>query len=303
METRMVMKLASVAACLELKRMSYALQLLKQFYLFPEESESSQRTVSKYDALIFDDQLLHAMVRKLETKLIENKIWGFINLKTHRYLQHLHTLSRNIKKLTRRVHTHHQAVSFHLIKTYSYTRTTTTRLQITEGSAPGRGRLMTAVGGRSRSGSIIRYEYDTDSANRILLNGQIIPCKIEVRRSVSPMKEPEYIKISKPTQHQDIRYIGLTRQQLQKKQNLDYEYQHPNANAHSRSRVICVQRATTDQEDTHLCTHCRPPSGAHCLPPSSPSPSPSPSPSQPNSQKVIRLRSSKKLANYSEHLA
>ena len=59
------MILASLLASLQLKRKSYCLQLLKQFILFPDESDSSQKTVSKYDSLIFSDEQLHTMFKKI----------------------------------------------------------------------------------------------------------------------------------------------------------------------------------------------------------------------------------------------
>jgi hypothetical protein len=62
---RQALLLASLVAGLAVKRKSYCFQLMKQFFLFPDESESSERTVSKYDRLIFDDQQLHAMFKKL----------------------------------------------------------------------------------------------------------------------------------------------------------------------------------------------------------------------------------------------
>lgn len=81
------MLLASLLANLLLKRRSYSMQLLKQFILFPDETDSSQKTVSKYDGLIFSDEHLHTMFKKIETKLIERKIWVFLNLKYHRFIQ------------------------------------------------------------------------------------------------------------------------------------------------------------------------------------------------------------------------
>ena len=64
-QNNQVMCLASLLSSLELKRKSYSMQLLKQFILFPDESDSSQKTVSKYDSLIFSDEHLHTMFKKL----------------------------------------------------------------------------------------------------------------------------------------------------------------------------------------------------------------------------------------------
>jgi hypothetical protein len=55
-EPAQIMILASLLSSMQLRRQSYSMQLLKQFILFPDESESSQKTVSKYDSLIFSDE-------------------------------------------------------------------------------------------------------------------------------------------------------------------------------------------------------------------------------------------------------
>jgi hypothetical protein len=48
--------LLSLLAGMVVKRKSYCFQLVKQFFLFPDESDSSERTVSRYDRLIFSDE-------------------------------------------------------------------------------------------------------------------------------------------------------------------------------------------------------------------------------------------------------
>ena len=65
------MLLASLMSNLQLKRKSWCMQLLKQFILFPDETDSSQKTVSRYDRLIFSDEEIHTMYKKLETKLLQ----------------------------------------------------------------------------------------------------------------------------------------------------------------------------------------------------------------------------------------
>jgi hypothetical protein len=55
-EPKHTMLLASLLANMRLKRVSYSYQLLKQFILFPDDSESSQKTVDQYDKLIFSDE-------------------------------------------------------------------------------------------------------------------------------------------------------------------------------------------------------------------------------------------------------
>lgn len=62
---RAAQHIAAVLNNLQHRRQRYSLQLLKQFLLFPDESESSQRTLSKYDILIFSDEQLHTMFRKI----------------------------------------------------------------------------------------------------------------------------------------------------------------------------------------------------------------------------------------------
>lgn len=47
--------LFSLLSGMVVKRKSYSFQLLKQFFLFPDETSSSEQTVSKYDKLIFSD--------------------------------------------------------------------------------------------------------------------------------------------------------------------------------------------------------------------------------------------------------
>lgn len=48
-----------------------------------------------------------------------------------------------------------------------------------------------------------------------------------MKRSESPLREPEYIKITKTADgsSQDIKYVGLSRNELQKRENLKFEYQ------------------------------------------------------------------------------
>jgi len=57
--------LSSVLSSLFIKRKLFSMQLLKRFILFPDESDSSEHTCSKYDKLIFNDESLHTMFKKL----------------------------------------------------------------------------------------------------------------------------------------------------------------------------------------------------------------------------------------------
>jgi hypothetical protein len=52
------------------KKMRYIFQVLKQFYLFEDASSSSISSLSKYDKLIFSDEAIHTLVKKLETKIL-----------------------------------------------------------------------------------------------------------------------------------------------------------------------------------------------------------------------------------------
>ena len=57
--------LANIINKIQTKKKRYCFQLLKQFILFPDDSDSSQKTVSKYDSLIFSDELIHTMFKKI----------------------------------------------------------------------------------------------------------------------------------------------------------------------------------------------------------------------------------------------
>lgn len=128
-QSKSVMLIASLLANLQLKRKSYSMQLLKQFILFPDESESSQKTVSKYDSLIFSDEEIHTMTKKIETKLLERKIWAFLNLKYHRYGQAVKKMQQPIVKIQKRVEQQHKAFTFVQIKTFSEIRTKNMKLR------------------------------------------------------------------------------------------------------------------------------------------------------------------------------
>jgi len=47
------------------RKLMYTMQVLKQFILFPSDSDSSVRSVSKYDRLIFSDEELHTVCKKI----------------------------------------------------------------------------------------------------------------------------------------------------------------------------------------------------------------------------------------------
>lgn len=109
------------------KRRSYCFQLLKQFFLFPDDSpspSSSTATLGKYDRLIFSDEHLHTLFRKLETKLIENKIWAFLNLKALPYVRAASKMERPIKRLKKHIEHQHVITTFQVIKTFAYYKIT-----------------------------------------------------------------------------------------------------------------------------------------------------------------------------------
>ncbi len=69
------------------KKKRYCFQVLKQFYLFPDETESSIQSLSVYDPLVFQEEIIHSLVKIMETRLITNKIWAFLNLKIIPFLK------------------------------------------------------------------------------------------------------------------------------------------------------------------------------------------------------------------------
>lgn len=74
-------------------RQRYHFQLLKQYFLFPDTSQSSLNvSVNRYDPLLFPDQQLHSLLRILESQHLQRKIWAFICLKLHHRSQQLQTL-------------------------------------------------------------------------------------------------------------------------------------------------------------------------------------------------------------------
>lgn len=95
-EPKNTMLLASLLTNLQLKRVSYSYQLLKQFFLFPDDTDSSQKTVDRYDRLIFSDEEIHTMFKKIETKLLGTKMWAFLNIKYFRIVKALHIMERPV---------------------------------------------------------------------------------------------------------------------------------------------------------------------------------------------------------------
>jgi len=82
--------------------MRYTFQVLKQFYLFPEGSSSSVMSIEKYDKLIFNDETLHTLTKKLETKVLERKLWAFLNIKMLRVLKQVASMSQKVKRVLKR---------------------------------------------------------------------------------------------------------------------------------------------------------------------------------------------------------
>lgn len=52
------------------KKKRFIFQILKQFFLFPDDSQSSICSLSTYDPLIFQEEIIHSLVKKMETKII-----------------------------------------------------------------------------------------------------------------------------------------------------------------------------------------------------------------------------------------
>lgn len=82
--------------------MRYTFQILKQFYLFPEGSSSSVSSLSKYDKLIFNDEAIHTLIKKLETKVLERKIWAFLNIKMIRVLKQVSSMNEKMKRVVKK---------------------------------------------------------------------------------------------------------------------------------------------------------------------------------------------------------
>jgi hypothetical protein len=40
-----------------------------------------------YDPLVFQEEIIHSLVKIMETRVITNKMWGFINLKMMPFLK------------------------------------------------------------------------------------------------------------------------------------------------------------------------------------------------------------------------
>ena len=98
------------------RRKRYCLQILKQFVLFPGESDSSNPSINKYDRLIFNDEELHTLFKKIETKLLEAKMWGFINLRAWRYVQAARRMEEPIREAKKRVEHEQKEFGFKQIK-------------------------------------------------------------------------------------------------------------------------------------------------------------------------------------------
>lgn len=84
------------------KKKRYTFQVLKQFFLFPEGSSSSVMSVEKYDKLIFSDEVIHTLGKKLETKVLERKLWAFLNIKLMRILKQVSQMGQKINRVLKR---------------------------------------------------------------------------------------------------------------------------------------------------------------------------------------------------------
>jgi hypothetical protein len=95
----------------------YHFQLLKQYFLFPDTSQSSLSvSVNRYDPLLFPDQQLHTLLRILETQRIQRKIWAFVSLKLHHKSQQLQTFITPLAVAEKRIHFQHKQHSFEVIR-------------------------------------------------------------------------------------------------------------------------------------------------------------------------------------------
>jgi hypothetical protein len=71
--------------------------------------------------------------------------------------------------------------------------------------------------GRSRSGSITRYELDMEGARKKVINGKEVPVYIKLKRSERTPEEPEYTVVYEPSRIEETRPRGLSRAELQKR--------------------------------------------------------------------------------------
>lgn len=78
------------------RRKRYSFQVIKQFYLFPDETISDNESIDTYDRIFYHDEYLHTIIKIYETKELESVIWAFINLKANR-------LRRQLEKFTDKV--------------------------------------------------------------------------------------------------------------------------------------------------------------------------------------------------------
>lgn len=99
-----------------MKKKRYTFQILKQFILFPDESQSSISSLSTYDPLIFKDEIVHSLFKIVETKVISNKIWAFINLRIMPYLKAAKKIEERVTKVYEKHARIQKKVSFEMIK-------------------------------------------------------------------------------------------------------------------------------------------------------------------------------------------
>ncbi len=72
-----------------------------------------------YNPLIFNDEVFHTLIKILETKTIENIIWGFINLRMMPYLKAASKIEQKVIKIQDKVIHLQKKFSFDLIKNTS----------------------------------------------------------------------------------------------------------------------------------------------------------------------------------------
>ena len=58
--------------------------MIKQFFLFPDDTISENISLDTHDKIFFNDEPIHTIFKISETKYLEALLWGFINLKALR---------------------------------------------------------------------------------------------------------------------------------------------------------------------------------------------------------------------------
>jgi len=76
-------------------------------------------SLDKYDKLFFNDEKIHTLVKKLETKVLERKLWAFLNIKMLQILKQANTMRIKKERVMYKKQVHLKIYGFQKIKTKS----------------------------------------------------------------------------------------------------------------------------------------------------------------------------------------